>query len=558
MKVLIVGGVAVGATAAARLRRLSEKTDIVLFEKGAHISFANCGLPYYVGGIIEDRDKLLMQSPQGMKDWFNIDVRIQTEVVAIDTSKKQIVAQPNNGLPSYTESYDYLILSPGAIPIIPPIEGMTAAKHMFTLRNMADADRIHDFIHKNQPKQAVVIGGGFIGLEMAENLVEKGIEVSLIEMSPQVMPNMDFEITQYIHQALNANGINLYLSNGLHSIENEGNTIILQNGVRLKSDLTILAIGVRPDTYLSERAGLEKGKLGGILVNENLQTSDPFIYAGGDAIEVMCFVAKKPTRVPLAWPANRQAKLIADHIMGLHKSYSGSLGTGIIKIFDYAAASTGLSENQLKKHGNIQYKVALIHPNQHASYYPGAAHLTLKLIFEANSGKILGAQAFGKFGVDKRIDVIATAIKAGFTVYDLQELQLAYAPPFGSAKDPINMLGYVGANVLEGQLSLVQWQDVIGVNDETRVLLDVRTEKEYLAGHMPNAVHFPLETMRQNLGKLQKNNMYWLVCGVGQRAYYGSKILKNNGFKNVKVVIGGYELYKIASGNYAKTNTPNC
>ncbi len=549
-KIIIIGGVAVGATAATRLRRLSEENEIILFEKGPYISFANCGLPYYIGGTIEKREKLLLQTPEGMKDRFNLDVRVHSEVVAINKTTKTITAKNHKTVTVYEESYDTLILAPGAKPIVPNIPGIADATNLFTLRNVPDTDRIQAFIEAEQPAHAVIIGGGFIGLEMAENLRERGLHVSIVEMQPQLMAMMDMEMAQYIHRELQHHGIDLYLGNGLKALENKGKTIILQDGTSLHADMIILAIGVRPDTKLAELAGLTLGSKGGILVNDKLQTNDPHIYAGGDAVDVTCLVAKKATRVPLAWPANRQARLIADNIMGMNRSYPGTLGTGIIKIFDKVAATTGLSENLLQKHGISNYFSFHIHPNNHAGYYPGAHPVTLKLVAEKETGKILGAQAFGQEGVDKRIDVIATAIKANMTVYDLQELELAYAPPFGSAKDPVNMLGYVGANVLEGVIKIIQWYELETFLAEKGILIDVRTPKEFNAGHVEGAINIPVDNLREQLANFDGQKNYAIICGVGQRAYYANQILHHAGIENVQLVSGGFMLYDVAHHDY--------
>lgn len=549
-KIVIVGGVAVGATAATRLRRLSENTEIVLFEKGPYISFANCGLPYHIGGTISKREKLLLQSPQSMKDRFNLDVRVQSEVIAINRGRKTVTVRTTGSRDTYEESYDKLIIAPGARPVLPPVPGVATATNLFTLRNVPDTDRINAFIESEQPANAVVIGGGFIGVEMAENLSERGLHVTMVEMLPQLMTIMDVEIAQYIHREMQQHGIDLKLGNGLAALENDGRRVVLQNGETLHADMIIMAIGVQPETGLARAAGLALGSLGGILVNERLQTSDPDIYAGGDAVDVTCLVAHQPTRVPLAWPANRQARLIADNIMGQAHTYPGTLGTGIIKIFDKVAAATGLSENLLQKHGITDYHVVHIHPNNHAGYYPGASPITLKMVFEKGSGKVLGAQAFGREGVDKRIDVLATAIKAGMTVYDLQELELAYAPPFGSAKDPVNMLGYVGANVLEGIIKPIQWHELAAFMQYGGTLVDVRTPREFESGHVEGAVNIPVDDLRAQLDFFKPQASYALICGVGQRAYYANQILHHHGIDHVQLVSGGFMLYDVVSHDY--------
>ncbi len=543
MKIIIIGGVAVGATAATRLRRLSEKTEIILFERGPYISFANCGLPYHIGGVIENREKLLLQTPERMKNRFNLDVRVKSEVISINRLEKTVTIKRLNDGTTYHESYDKLILAPGARPIVPPIPGLQQASNLFTLRDVPDTDKINAFIEKEKPRSAVVIGGGFIGVEMAENLTERGLKVSIIEKLPQLIPVMDLDMVQYIKHELEDNGVKLYLNNRLVEILDNGKTLKLHDGTHVETDMIIMSIGVAPDVRLAKEAGLVLGKLGGIQVDDYMQTSDPDIYAGGDAIDVKCFVLQKPSRVPLAWPANRQAKIIADNIMGKRTAYPGTLGTGILKVFGKVAARTGSSETILTQNGRTDFHCIHIHPNNHAGYYPGAKPITLKLIFHKTDGRILGAQAFGTEGVDKRIDVLATAIISKMTVYDLQELELAYAPPFGSAKDPINMLGYVGANVLEGIIEPIYSRDLHRFMDEGGTLLDVRSAGEYEAHHIEGSNNIPVENLRENVDMLSAENAYAIVCGVGQRAYYANQILKNNGFKNVRVVSGGITMH---------------
>lgn len=543
MKIVIVGGVAVGATAATRLRRLSEENEIVIFEKGPYISFANCGLPYHIGGIIENREDLLLQTPQKMHGRFNLDIRVKSEVIAINREEKTVTIRRVDNDYTYTESYDKLILAPGARPIVPPIPGLQQATNLFTLRDVPDTDKINRFIEQNNPKKAVVIGGGFIGVEMAENLVERGLETCIVEKLPQLVPVMDADMAQYIQQELESNGVKLFLANQLSEILDNGKKLLLQDGTTIEADLILLSIGVAPDVRLAKEASLAIGSLGGIQVNEFLQTSDPDIYAGGDAIDVKCFVLQKPLRVPLAWPANRQARLIADNIMGQKRSFPGTLGTGIIKVFGKIAARTGTSETLLKLNGKTDFHSIHIHPNNHAGYYPGAEPITIKLIFNKTDGRILGAQAFGGEGVDKRIDVLATAIMANMTVYDLQELELAYAPPFGSAKDPINMLGYVGANVLEGVIEPIYSNQLDDFMDAGGTILDVRSQMEFAEGHIKGSINIPVEDLRKEVAGLKENSEYAVICKVGQRAYYANQILRNNGFKKVKLVSGGISLH---------------
>lgn len=550
MKIIIIGGVAVGATAATRLRRMSEENEIILFEKGPYISFANCGLPYHIGGTIKNREDLLLQTPQGMHNRFNLDVRVKSEVISIHPLEKMVTVRKVDDGIVYTESYDKLILAPGAKPLVPPIHGLKEAKNIFTLRDVPDTDKIIAFIEKEKPLRAVVVGGGFIGVEMAENLAERGIKVSIVEKLHQLIPVMDLDIVQYIHRELQENGIELFLSNRLTEIKDAGKKIVLHDGTIIETDLIILSIGVVPDVKLAIEAGLTIGKLGGIKVNDYLQTSDPDIYAGGDAIDVKCFVLQKSSRVPLAWPANRQARLIADNIMGQQRTYPGTLGTGIIKVFGKVAARTGSSETLLNFHGVTDFTCIHIHPNNHAGYYPGATPITLKLIFDNKDGRILGAQAFGTNGVDKRIDVLATAIMNRLTVYDLQELELAYAPPFGSAKDPVNMLGYVGANVMEKTIHPIYCSALSTFMDNGGTLIDVRNEEEFEIKHVPGAINIPVNLLRSKLDELDTTKEYALICGVGQRAYYANQILRNSGFEKLRLVSGGFSLYDIVSDSF--------
>jgi NADPH-dependent 2,4-dienoyl-CoA reductase/sulfur reductase-like enzyme/rhodanese-related sulfurtransferase len=549
MKIIIIGGVAVGATAATRLRRMSEDAEIIIFEKGPYISFANCGLPYHIGGVIEKRESLLLQTPETMRNRFNLDVRVKSEVTAINTLEKTVTVKRVDDGSVYTESYDKLILAPGAKPLVPPIVGIHQATNLFTLRDIQDTDKIIAFIEKEKPRRAVVVGGGFIGVEMAENLAERGLEISIVEKLPQLIPVMDLDIVQYIHHELEIHGIKLFLNNRLAEIQEHGKKIKLHDGTIIETDMIILSIGVAPDVKLASEAGLKLGKLGGIKVDDFMQTSDPHIYAGGDAIDVKCFVLQKPSRVPLAWPANRQARLIADNIMGQKRSYPGTLGTGIIKIFDKVAARTGSSETLLALHGVTNFTSIHIHPNNHAGYYPGATPVTLKLIFDKTDGRVLGAQAFGTDGVDKRIDVLATAIINRMTVYDLQELELAYAPPFGSAKDPVNMLGYVGANVVEGHIDPIYSHQLAGYLQNGGTLIDVRTAPEFENSHVEGAINIPLDNLRDNVSQLYPEKDYAVICSVGQRAYYANQILRYHGFTKVKLVSGGFSLYDIINGS---------
>lgn len=545
-KIVIVGGVAGGATAAARLRRLSEKYRIVLFERGEYISFANCGLPYYIGGVIRDRNRLLLQTVEGMSKRFNIDLRVMTEVTAIHRDRKTVTAKNLLTGEEYEESYDKLILSPGAKPIMPPIPGLDQAKGVFTLRTIPDTDRIKAYVEEEKPSSAVVIGGGFIGLEMAENLVERGVKVSLVERSDQVLRPLDYEMAAIIHDYLGECGVQLYLEDGLKAIEKEGRLLRLQSGKTLEADMIILAAGVQPESELAREAGLELGVRGAIKVNQRLQTSDPDIYAIGDAVEVKNYIHGFPTHVPLAGPANRQGRLVADILHGLDAQYKGVLGTAVIKIFKLTAASTGNSEKVLKQFG-IPYEVVHVYPANHAIYYPNAKYMTLKLIFDRETGKIFGAQAVGEEGVDKRIDVIATAIKGGLTVRDLPDLELAYAPPYSTAKDPVNIAGYAATNILDGMVETLQWHELDDHFAEGGILLDVRTALEVKAGGVDGAVHIPLDELRERLAELPKDKTICVMCGVGLRAYLACRILTENGFR-AKNLDGGYRLYSYVRG----------
>lgn len=545
-KVVIVGGVAGGATAAARLRRISEDIEIILVERGEYISFANCGLPYYIGDVIKDRKKLLVQTVEGMSKRFRLDIRTFSEAKSIDPETKTVTIQNLQTGEVYQESYDKLLLSPGARPIVPPIPGLEENEVLFTLRNVPDTDRIKNYVDTYHPKKAVVIGGGFIGIEMAENLVHRGIEVTIIEMANQIMAPIDFEMACILHNHLKEKGVNLIFENGVQSFTDQGKKVILSDGTEIATDMTILSIGVRPENELAKTAGLELGERGGIVVNEYLQTSNPDIYAVGDAIEVVDYINGKKAMIPLAGPANRQGRIAANNIMGKKEKYHGSLGTSIAKVFDLTVASTGNNEKTLKRLG-IPYEVIHIHPVSHAGYYPGAKQLALKLIFDKETGKIFGAQAVGADGVDKRIDVIATAIKGNLTVEDLTNLELSYAPPYSSAKDPVNMAGYVATNIILGDLEQIQWHEVDQIVSEGGLLIDVREPKERENGYIPGSINIPLNDLRENLEKIPKDQTVYVSCQVGLRGYLASRILKNHGFA-VKNVDGGWKTYSSVYG----------
>ncbi|KAA6450295.1 CoA-disulfide reductase [Bacillus cereus] len=541
-KIAVVGGVAGGASVAARLRRLSEDNEIIMFERGEYISFANCGLPYYIGGVIQERQKLLVQTVEKMSKRFNLDIRILSEVMKIDREAKIITVKNVITDETYEESYDILILSPGSKPITPPIPGIETAKALFTLRNVPDTDRIKGYIEENKPRHATVIGGGFIGVEMAENLRESGIEVTLVEMNNQVMPPIDYEMAAYVHEHMRKHGVQLILEDGVDAFEEEGTVIRLKSGAEIQTDMIILSIGVQPESSLAKDAGLELGVRGTIKVNEKLQTSDPFIYAIGDAIEVKDFVTETETMIPLAWPANRQGRMLADIINGSIESvYKGTLGTSIAKVFELTVASTGVNEKALKRL-DIPCEVVHVQANSHAGYYPNAYPIVLKLIFNKKTGEIYGAQAIGRDGVDKRIDVIATAIKAKLKVMDLPDLELAYAPPYSSAKDPVNMVGYAAMNMIEGLVDTVQWHEIDAIVEKGGFVIDVREPFELKQGIIKGSVNIPLDELRERLDEIPKNKELYITCQLGMRGYVAARLLMEKGYK-VKNVDGGFKLY---------------
>ncbi|MBO0960211.1 FAD-dependent oxidoreductase [Neobacillus sp. MM2021_6] len=546
-KIVIIGGVAGGATAAARLRRISEDVEIILVERGEHISFANCGLPYYIGETIKDRSKLLVQTVKGMSERFHLDIRHLSEAVSIDAKNKKITIKNLQSGEVYEESYDTLLLSPGARPIVPPIPGLTENESLFTLRNIPDTDKIKNHVDTKNPKKAVIIGGGFIGIEMAENLVDRGMDVTIIEMANQIMAPIDFEMASILHTHLKEKGVQLILENGVQAFADKGRKMILSDGAEIETDMTILSIGVRPENELAKTAGLELGDRGGIVVNEYLQTSNEDIYAVGDAMEVIDYISGTKTMIPLAGPANRQGRMAANNMMGKMEKYQGTLGTSIAKVFDLAVAATGNNEKTLKRLG-ISYEVVHIHPSSHAGYYPGAAPLALKLIFNKETGKIYGAQAVGADGADKRIDVIATAIKGGLSVEDLTHLELSYAPPYSSAKDPVNMAGYVATNIIEGDLEQIQWHEVDKIVADGGLLIDVREPMEREFGFIEGSINISLNDIRTTLAEIPKDQTVYVSCQVGLRGYLASRILKNNGY-NVKNVDGGWKTYSSVFGS---------
>ncbi|MCC0644760.1 MULTISPECIES: CoA-disulfide reductase [unclassified Clostridioides] len=540
-KIIIVGGVAGGASTAARLRRLDEKAQIIMFEKGEYISFANCGLPYYIGGSINEREKLIVQTVETMSSKFNLDIRNLSEVIKIDKENKSVSVKNHKTGETYEESYDVLVLSPGAKPIKPPISGINECKNLFTLRNIPDTDKIKTYVDNNKPKHAVVIGGGFIGLEMAENLHDKGIKLTLVEASEQVMAPLDIEMVSVIHDHLISKDIELILKDGVKFFSENGNKVILSSGKEIKTDMIILSIGVKPETTIAKEAGLKLNERGAIIVDNYMKTSDENIYALGDAVEITDFINKKPTMIPLAWPANRQGRLVADNICGRDITYQGTLGSSVAKVFDYTVATTGNNEKTLKRIG-LDYKAIHIHPGSHAGYYPGAFPISLKMTFDPKTGKIFGAQGVGIEGVEKRIDVLATAIKGGLTVFDLPDIETCYAPPYNSAKDPVNMLGYYASNIIEDLVEIVQWNEVDNIIADSGVIIDVREEFELATGKIPNSMHIPLGQLRDRLNEIPKNKKLYATCQIGLRGYVACRILEQHGLKCINID-GGVKTY---------------
>lgn len=540
-KIIIVGGVAGGASTAARLRRLDEQANIIMFEKGEYISFANCGLPYYIGETIKDRNNLIVQTVEAMEAKFNLDIRNLSEVIAIDKVNKKVVVKNHKTGETYEETYDVLVLSPGASPIKPPIEGIEECNNLFTLRNIPDTDQIKNYMDSEKPKHATVIGGGFIGLEMLENLHKKGMALTLVEASNQVMAPLDFEMASMVHEYLIDQGVEVILEDGVEAFSDGGTKITLKSGKIIETDMIILSIGVRPETGFAKAAGIECNERGAIKVNRHMQTSDPSIYALGDAVEVKDAVTGVDVMIPLAWPANRQGRIVADHISGKASTYRGSLGSAVAKVFDYTVATTGNNENSLKRLG-IPYEVVHIHPVSHASYYPGASQIAFKLIFDVQTGKILGAQGVGMDGVEKRIDLIAVAIKGGLTVRDLQDIEPCYAPPYNSAKDPVNLLGYYAENIMDGLVETIQWHEVDQVNLSESIIIDVREPFEILSGAIPESQNIPLGQLRHRLSELPRDKKIYVTCQVGLRGYVACRMLMQNGFACANID-GGVKTY---------------
>ncbi len=545
-KLLIIGGVAGGATAVARARRLDEQAEIILFERGAHISFANCGLPYYIGQVIKDRSKLLVSTPKAFRDRYNIDIRVFSEVLAIDTKNRQVEVKNLKTGDSYRESYDKIILSPGAKPLRPPFEGIDM-DNIFNLRDIPDAERIKAYVDTKKPASAVIVGGGFIGLEMVENLVYRGVKTTIVEILDQVMPSLDYDMAAMIHPHLKEKGVICELGNGVKSFSRDGDRLIVstEKGHAIECDMVILSIGIRPENRLAREAGLEIGETGGIKVDAKMRTSDRNIYAVGDAVEIKDFITGLPTMTPLAGPANKQGRIAADNALGRKSIFKGTLATSVVKIFDLTVASTGATEKVLKRN-KIPYLMSYTHSDSNASYYPGAETMAIKLIFSPSSGKILGAQIVGKKGVDKRIDILATAIHGAMTVYALEELELAYAPPYASAKDPINVAGFVAANILKGDVESINWSELDDLDRDKNLFIDLRNKKELdTSGVIEGALHIPLHELRGKITQLDKDKNYVLSCASGHRSYLGYRILLQNGF-NSRNLSGGYKTYSVA------------
>lgn len=540
-RILIVGGVAGGASCATRARRLDESAEIIIFDRGAHISFANCGLPYFVGNVIDEESKLIVANPQTFRERFNIQTRLRTEIVAIDRVNREIEARDLETGAVSREKYDALVLAPGAAPVRPPLPGIDLPG-IFTLRTIADSGKIRRAIEEKGARKAVIVGGGFIGLEMAENLHGRGLQVTVVEMLNQVLPPLDPEMAYPVQQRLAEKGIKVALGDGVAGFEpgqSGGLVVRTKSGAGHEGDLVLLAIGVRPETTLAKNAGLKIGERGGIQVDAQMRTSDPAIWAVGDAVEVRDFVTGQWSLIPLAGPANRQGRVAADAICGRQAAFRGTQGTAICGVLGLTVAMTGASEKSLKRAGISDYEAVYLHPTQHAGYYPGAKAMGLKLLFRKPDGVILGAQAYGEEGVDKRMDVIAMAIQKGATVFDLEEAELCYAPQYGAAKDPVNMAGMIAANIVRGDSRSAAWES-LGKNGFQ--LTDVRGSDEFDAGHVPNAKNIPLPELRNRLGELSRDRRVYLYCGVGQRAYYASRLLQQRGFE-VFTLPGGYKTY---------------
>ncbi len=543
MKVVIVGGVAGGASAAARLRRLDEKAQIILFERGEYISFANCGLPYYIGGEIKKKSALTLQTPESFRTRFGIDVRVNSEVTDVRPAEKTVVVRTKEG-EEYTETYDKLILSPGAAPIVPPLPGVQNPR-VFTLRNIPDTERIRAYVEEEFPDSAVVVGGGYIGVEMAENLKKSGVETTIVELSDHLIAPLDFDMACEVHQYARSQGLNLVLNNGVTAIEEKGGRLAVKlNQGELETDMVILSVGVRPDTALAEKAGLSRNQRGAIVVDSRMRTSDENIYAVGDAVEITDFVTKQKGYVPLAGPANRQGRIAADNVCGIPSQYKDTQGSSVLKLVDMTVAVTGVNERAAKAAG-LDYDKMYTYNQSHASYYPGAHGISMKVLYEKKTGRLLGAQLVGCDGVDKRCDVLATAIRAGMTAFDLTELELCYAPPFGSAKDPVNYAGFAIENVLTGKVKTFHWHDVAALpRDGSVTLLDVRTPTERAGGAIEGFQGIPLDELRQRVGELDPSKPVYIHCHSGLRSYLACRILTGLGFDCWNLT-GGYRFYSL-------------
>lgn len=543
MKVVIIGGVAGGATTATRLRRLDENAEIVLFERGEHISFANCGLPYYIGDVIENEDDLLVQTPEKFKERFNIDVRIKQEVIKIDKKNKQVEIRKNDTKETYFETYDKLVLSPGAEPINPFKE--VKSDRIFTIRNVNDAEKVKTFIENNNPQSAVIVGGGYIGVEMAENLSEYNMEVSIVEKAPHLISIIDDDMAHFVHKEVKKHGIKLYLNQGVNKIEEQEKLLLTLDNEKIETDLVILCIGVKPESNLAKAAGLKLNEKGAIIVNNKMQTSDENIYALGDAVEVKNIVTDARSGIALAGPANRQARIVANNIEGITSTYDGFIGSSILKIFNYSLGIVGLSEKVCKTL-DIPYKIMIISPYSHATYYPGAKMMTIKAIYNSETSQILGAYVWGKASVDKITDILSVAIQTKMKAADLSALELCYAPPFSSAKSPVNILGNAIENEMNDLVDTISVEEL--KNKENPYILDVRTVEEYNLSHIDGAINIPLDELRENLERLDKSKEIIVHCHSGLRSYLACRILKQKGY-NVKNLIGGYIMYDVMKNN---------
>ncbi|MCF7927671.1 MAG: FAD-dependent oxidoreductase [Spirochaetales bacterium] len=548
MKIVIVGGVAGGASTAARLRRLDEDAQIIMFERGEYVSYANCGLPYYLGGTITDRERLFVQNPEKFKKNYNIEVRIRSEVEQIDREKKEITVKNLESGEEYSESYDKLVLSPGAEPIRPPIPGIKE-EGIFTLRNVPDTDRIREFLDQKKPKRAVIVGAGYIGLEMAENLHNRGIFVTIVEMSDQVMNVLDYEMASLVHQHLKTKKVEFYLNDAVSSFNRRNNRleVTLNSGKSLNTDLVILSIGVRPDSSLAKDAGLDTGERGGIVVDNFMATKDPDIYALGDAVEMANPITGIPGAIPLAGPANKQGRIVGDNIIfGNRKTFAGAIGTAIARVFDITVATTGVSEKALKKAG-MNYTSSIIHSSAHAGYYPNAMPVTIKTIFNPDDGRLYGSQIVGYEGVDKRIDLFASVLRIGGSVFNLEELEHAYAPPYSSAKDPINYAGFVAENIVNGLSRHIHWKQLLEMDERKIFLLDVRTREENELGTIEGAVNIPMDEIRGRIDEIPRDKSIIVFCQVGLRGYQVERVLRQRGFEDIYNLSGGYKTYEFVT-----------